>query len=134
MMRLYEPGDEFRLDANEHSTLELIEDIWGDDSYIKYSQEVEGHVMAIMVFKEYCERCYIGFFLIAKGYTARMAKELRSFVHDTFKRYKAIRVHTESLACEVIDRWHKFLGFEFEGLRRKLYNQKDYKSWAIVGE
>lgn len=93
-----------------------------------------GQVAAVLIWMEYHPGCYSAAFLISKNFRLRMGKELRDFVHNSMAKAKAVRIHTDSVACEQLDAWHKYMGFTNEGLRRKLMYGRDYHSWALVRE
>lgn len=100
------------------------ETLWGDDGLVK----------AILCYRQYADRCWLGFFLISTNFVAQYGVELRKHIHRTMERLNAIRLHTDSPANDLLQKWHQFLGFGYEGTRHKFMFSRDYDMWAIVRE
>lgn len=92
----------------------------------------KGMVAAILCFQEYHPRCWHGFFLIAIDFPPRLAVQLRNHIRATMIEKDAIRLHTDSQACPVLDQWHEWLGFKWEGTREKMFYGKDFNMWALM--
>lgn len=94
----------------------------------------EGMVQAIMMYTNYWGDCWRGGFLIAENFNPRLASVIRDHVHATMEKKNASRLHTESVACIELHRWHKFLGFKWEGCREGYLFGLDYDMWAKLRE
>lgn len=92
----------------------------------------KGMAAAILCFQNYHGRCWHGFFLVAIDFPARLAVVLRDHVRRTMVEKNAIRLQTDSVACKVLDDWHEFLGFKWEGCREKMLYGQDYNMWALM--
>lgn len=101
-----------------------VQTLWGDN----------GLVRAIICFRNYWGTCWSCFVLIAQDFGAYDACLLRGLIDQYMVQHGATRVQTESRATDTLRRWHKFLGFNLEGTRRKMMFNMDYDAWAIVRE
>lgn len=117
---------------NEFSDPDRVLDRLTDDSFEKQTLWHKGMAAAILAFQNYHGRCWHGFFLVADDFPARLALVLRDHVRKTMILKDAIRLHTDSVACSVLQQWHEFLGFKWEGCREKLLYGMDYDCWAII--
>jgi len=135
MIREYVNEDFDKLEMNGYIDPEL----YGDrlrlmlEAYNSYTMETEGKVMAIISFREYTRGCYSAFVLCSTLLEGKHTKELKVFIQGCIEALEAIRVETLSLKDDVIDRFHRFLGFSLEGTKVKFFNNKDYNMWAWVG-
>lgn len=91
-------------------------------------------IQAIIVFRNYWGRCWSGFLLISTDYSLRCAVELKRFLHNAINDLGAQRFQTESLSHPAIKKWHEWLGFAWEGHKKKFIFDRDYDCWAIVTE
>ena len=133
MIRPFESMDTRRLKPNEFSEPYDIDFIISDPDAVRFTQvDDQSNVQCIIVSRKYWRDNYVSFFLIAKDYPPRLARELKKAVHDFINDCGVKRIQTDSISCPMLDRWHQFLSFECEGLRRKMLNNKDFKSWAWV--
>jgi alkyl hydroperoxide reductase subunit AhpC len=98
------------------------------------SQVHADKVQAIIVFRNYWGRCWSGFLLICADYSLQCARELKRFLHDAIRDLGAQRFQTESLSHPTIKAWHEWLGFTYEGHKKKFIFDRDYDCWAIVTE
>ncbi len=94
----------------------------------------EGMVAAILLYTNYWGDCWRGCFLIAEDFPPRLIVVLRNHIRATMIKKNASRLHTESVSCPELTKWHEFLGFEYEGTRKKLLHGRDYDMWAILRE
>lgn len=117
---------------NEFSNPDFVLDQLQDHTYIVESMWCDGMVACIMCYKNYWGPNWMGFFLISESFNVRNALVLRNYIRDTMVRYDAKRLQTDSQACKVLDDWHEFLGFKYEGTREKLLFNKDYNMWALM--
>ena len=101
-----------------------VQTLWGDD----------GLVQAIICFRNYWGKCWSCFVLIAWNFKPFNAHQLRTLISRYMDERAAVRLQTESRAVPALRKWHKFLGFEHEGIKRKMMFNNDYDCWAIVRE
>lgn len=101
-----------------------VKTMWGND----------GLVQAIICVKNYWGRCWAGFILVAKNFDIRNAGDLRQLINFEMVRRDALRLQTDSVSCNELRAWHKFLGFTLEGTKKKMMFNRDYDCWAIVRE
>jgi hypothetical protein len=134
MIREFQLIDPRRLKGNKFSkTVGLTREIFDNPTFHKNTLVgADGEVYAIICFAPYWRRNFVSMFLIAENMPILAARELRKFLHDAIIDFNADRVQTESPACPELDRWHKFLGFTFEGCKAKMALDMDYNSWAMV--
>lgn len=92
----------------------------------------EGMVSAILMYTNYWGDCWRGCFLIAENFNPRLAGVMRAHIRAVMEEKNASRLHTESVACPELTRWHEYLGFEHEGCRKKMLFARDYDMWAIL--
>lgn len=132
MIRRFERADLRSFFPNEHSDVASVMFVFEDPYWLNFSFMVDGVTSAIICARRYWGNNYVAFFLISRGFKARNAVKLREFLHSAHKRFGAKRIQTDSVACEKIDAWHRFMGFKLEGRREKMMHGKDYNCWAIV--
>lgn len=101
-----------------------VKTMWGGD----------GLVQAILCVKNYWGRCWAGFILVAKNFDRTNAAGLRDLIHSEMAHRNAQRLQTDSVSCHELRAWHRFLGFELEGVKQKMMFNRDYDCWAIVRE
>lgn len=131
MIRHFEPPDARRLKPNEFSGTYDLAAIFQDESYYKHTLvDDNSDVQAIIVFRPYWQNNYVAFFLISQDFPKRLASELKEFVNNAILDLGADRVQTDSVHCEVLNRWHDWLGFTLEGCREKMIEGKDFNMWA----
>lgn len=102
--------------ANEFSRWDdALYTVFTSDFIEKYSLIHKGETKGIAVF---CEKAgkWWGFFLISANMTAREGKELRVRCEKEMENRGIKEISTASVQHEVIERWHKFLGFRKESL------------------
>lgn len=117
---------------NEHSNPDNVLDQLCSPEFVVLSLWHDGMVQAILVFKNYWGDCWHGFFLIAEGFPIKCAIFLKRFVHATMEKLNASRLQTDSVACDVLNKWHEWLGFELEGCKEKMMFGRDYNMWALM--
>lgn len=133
MIRPFESIDARRLKPNEFSEPYDVGFILGDPEAIRFTQvDEDSNVVCIIVAKKYWADNYLAFFLIAKDYPPRLAKELKKAIHGFIKDCGVQRIQTDSIDCDLLNRWHSFLEFQCEGIRKKMLHGKDFRSWAWV--
>lgn len=118
---------------NRFSKVEGIEFAFNDDNFYKATLvSKDSSVHALICFMRYWRNNFTAFFLISDNLKAKEAIELRKFVYEAAKDFQADRIQTDSVACESLTRWHKFLGFRSEGVREKMIYDQDYEMWAVL--
>lgn len=132
MIRKFKIEDLDSFDPNEYSDPQRVRCALDDATYEVQTLELEGKTMAVLCFQNYWGRNWHGFFLIAKGFTPRMAFILRSHIRHTMEIKDALRLQTDSVDCKILNDWHEFLGFQWEGCRRKMMFNRDYCMWALM--
>lgn len=98
--------------------------VWGIDNMVR----------AIICFRNYWGRCWSCFVLISRDFNKSDANRLRELMLRYIDERKAVRLQTESRSTPVLRKWHEFLGFKLEGIKRKMMFNQDYDCWAIVHE
>lgn len=101
-----------------------VQTVWGPD----------GLVQAIICFRNYWGACWSCFVLIAENFQLFNSCFLRNLIARYMDEQGAVRLQTESKADETLRKWHEFLGFTHEGVKRKMMFNQDYDMWAIVRE
>jgi len=101
-----------------------VRTLWGND----------GLVQAIICFRNYWGRCWSCFVLIARNFIYSNAVVLRDLIKQYMTEHNAVRLQTESRSDSILHKWHTFLGFTHEGVKRKMMFNQDYDMWAIVRE
>lgn len=117
---------------NEFSNPDNVLDQINDPAFEVQSLWHGGMVAAILCFRNYWGRNWLGFFLIAQDFPPKLAITLREHIRATMIKKDALRLQTESVACDVLNDWHHFLGFKWEGCREKMLFDKDYDQWALM--
>ena len=132
MIKPFEMNDLGFFEPNEFSHPAQVLESLRNKSMNVMSMWHKGQVVAIVCFRNYWGRNWEGFFLISKHFPARCALELRDYIQDNMLILDALRLQTDSQACKILDKWHRFLGFKWEGCRKKYLFGKDFNLWAIV--
>lgn len=101
-----------------------VQTLWGDD----------GMVLAICAVRNYWGQCWNGFFLISQDFPPAAIRTLRIAINNGMIANNALRLQTESVSNHTIRAWHKLLGFELEGVRKKMMFDRDYDMWALMRE
>lgn len=133
MIREFESMDVRRLKLNQFSGLMDMSFVYEDDTFYKKTLVGEASkVHSIICFKRYWGNNFLAFFLISDEMPSIHARELKRFIYNAIIEMGADRVQTDSIACEELDRWHKFLGFTWEGYREKMIFDKNYNMWGLL--
>lgn len=117
---------------NEHSDPDRVLVALRDPNVVKVTLWHDGMVAAILAFRNYWGSCWDGFFLIAADFPDRCAVMLKRYVRATMEEKNATRLQTDSVACDMLRRWHEWLGFKLEGTREKVLYNRDYDMWALM--
>lgn len=132
MIRPFQKSDLGYFVPNKFSNPDFVLDQLLDPAFEVESLWDDGMVQAILCYRNYWGRCWLGFFLVAEDFPAKLAVALRGHIRATMIRKDATRLQTESVACEALDKWHEFLGFKWEGCREKMMLDQDYNLWALL--
>ena len=134
MIRTYNSIDARRLkNPNKFSDVKSCIFALEDPNFYKATLVSEdSSIHAIICFMRYWGNNFAAFFLISDNLTGREAVELKKFIYQAVDDFQADRVQTDSVHCEVLTKWHEFLGFRSEGVREKMLYNKDYEMWSIV--
>lgn len=136
MIRRFDKLDLRRLRPNGYSTLTGLGEmafIFDDPTFYKQTLEDEnGAVICILCFKAYWQNNYLCFLMLSEDADFRHARQIKRFVYNVMEDFQCNRLQTDSLDCDTINRWHRFLGFELEGTRRKIINGQDFNMWAML--
>ena len=134
MIREFQLTDPRRIKGNTFSsTRGLMKDFFLNPVFYKQTLvSAGGDVYAIIVFGAYNIRNYIAMFFISEDMPLMAARELRKFLHGAIMDFNADRIQTDSPDCEMLNKWHKFLGFTLEGRREKMANNMDYNLWGML--
>lgn len=134
MIREFIERDLKEIKENGFTNMSII----GDDTpsfliNIGASTLIDGDIPIIIIgFLEYTKSCYTAFLICSKDMTAKHARELKKFLFNIADILKAKRLETTSLDCDILNRWHKFLGFTLEGTKIKYCDDKDYNIWGML--
>lgn len=132
MIREFQAEDINKIEINEYSGgiyLEQLKPLLKFYEGYVFEDEI---IKAILFFRKYAEDNYEGFLVCAKKINALDGRTIKNLIYTLKDRLKMKRIETLSLDCPVLNRWHKFIGFECEGIRRKFLDNKDYKMWGII--
>ena len=135
IIKPFQPTDLGAFIPNEYSDPDVVLDqlldpafevqtLWGDN----------GLVQAILCFRNYWGRNWMGFFLITRHLHPRTPVLLKQHIRKTMIERNALRLQTDSQATECLRKWHEWLGFTWEGCRKKLLFDRDYDMWALMRE
>lgn len=135
MIRTFKKEDLDGFVPNKYSTISDNLNVLENENIIKYSVIKNDKVLSILCFANYDgKKNYVCSLMMSKAASFIIAKEIKYFLHNMAKELELKRLQTDSIDCEFINKWHEFLGFKCEGIRKKLFNNIDYKMWAIVWE
>lgn len=133
MIREFVAEDLDKIEVNKFADAGLLNKFKSvSNMYEGWTLEKEGIIKAILFYRNYAEKNYEGFTLSSVYMSAFDGQEIKDFIYKLIKRLGVNRIETLSLDCEELNSWHKFLGFECEGIKRKFFKNKDYKVWAMV--
>lgn len=86
----------------------------------------------IICWKNYNLNNYQGFFIVSENFEGKNLKFLKKEMYKIADELQIERLETYSLKEKAIDVWHRLLGFELEGVKRKAVDGKDIGIWAIL--
>lgn len=133
MIRFFERIDARRIKANKFSGVGDMGFVFDDPEFRKFTLVGnDADVHAIICFRKYWENNYLAFFLLGDDMPVICARELKRFIYQAIADLGAERVQTDSVDCDLLTKWHKFLGFKHEGKREKMIYNQDYSMWSVV--
>lgn len=116
---------------NEFSDPAEVQFAMTDPKWDIFTMWENNKVEAIICARRYWGNNYMAFFLISATFRTRNAARLRQWIHGTYERFNVKRIQTDSQANEMLDAWHRFMGFTLEGRREKMMHGKDYHCWGL---
>ena len=133
MIRDYIKGDEHSMLMNKYSSNADAFEILADNSVKKKTIEDIAGAKVIACWKDFGEGRFDTFLLMAIDVTISNIRELKKLFTDIIHNNSPKLLVTHSLDDEVIDKWHRFLGFEKTG---SVYNidGKMFNEWVIKWE
>lgn len=138
MIRDYVDEDLDLIDLNEYSEPERVTNRESFREILKqwhsFTVYNDKGIEAILCYIEYHPGCYKAFILAGKVISMQISRQIKRFLHRMAIEMKATRLETESQDCEMLNRWHRFLGFELEGTKRKYMRGCDYNVWSMIWE
>lgn len=117
---------------NKFSNPDHVLEQLSDPSFEVESLWHDGDVHAILMYTNYWGTCWRGCFLVSEHFNPKLAVVLRDHIAATMEKKNASRLHTESVSCPELTAWHEYLGFTWEGCRKKMLFGRDYDLWAIL--
>lgn len=130
-IRRFQPQDLQSFKPNQFSDPATVMFALEDEKWDIFTLKDGDKTEAIIAARRYWGNNYVAFFLISKDFRPRNAIKLREFVHSTHERFGVKRIQTDSQAHPMLDAWHEWLGFKFEGKREKMMHGKDYHCWGL---
>ena len=132
-VREFRAADLDNIQENEYSNFESFKGLLGLEQLLKATLVEGEEVICIMAAIEYSDTKWKGFLLVSELMRARHGVFIKEVLEKFLTEHNVTRLETESVACKNIDRWHRFLGFELEGTKRKFIDNIDFNIWSITG-
>lgn len=138
MIREFRKQDVFDIKFNQFAEIESIGmtiDQYGEmlEKFTSWTLVHDDKVQCILSISEFFNGTYTSGILFSADFNPICAREVKKFIHNyVLKEFRMIRLETESVDCDELNKWHKFLGFESEGVKRKYLNGKNYRIWSII--
>lgn len=117
------------MDLNEFSDVTRFQCLFDNPEYRKYTL-VDGNPVMVFCFREYWQGNYEAFILASTSMTLKHGKIFKEMIERAAVEMSIKRIHTVSVACDKLDKWHEYLGFTPEGTHKKLMFNQDYRTWA----
>jgi len=130
MIRDFKREDLDLIDANEFGELELYRTMIDLVDFKTLTKD--GEIMCILGYFKYWGDNYKSFLIISKKFDYIYARTARKLLYGLFNQLGACRIETESPDIPMLNRWHKFLGYEKEGTKVKFMENKDYNVWGML--
>ena len=134
MIREFVKSDLKNFEPNLYSKYDDYIDIFDNEVYLKYSLIKNNKVEAILCFYNYWEDNWNCFSLMSKDFKFSYAREVKKFMNHCITTLKPKKLETDSVDCEMLNRWHKFIGFDLEGTKRNHIYGQNINMWGIVWE
>lgn len=100
-----------------------------------WTLEENGKIRIIIAIIEYAKRCYYGLIYGAKDLNKYDVMKLKKFMDKKCLELNMIRLETTSIDKDYINKYHRFLGYKEEGIKKNYYGDgNDYKIWSILWE
>lgn len=137
MIRKYKPEDFDNIERNEFYSEGFIgsdrfKEMLLNENVHTFTQTDGDNVLCIIVFFTIGQGIYQCGLVFSQSYLSMYAKEFKNFLYDSINAYNIRRLETESVDCSILNRWHDFLGFTMEGVKREYVDFKDYRMWSIL--
>lgn len=132
MIRDYQNGDEKKAKFNGFSDASIIPEVFADPTYVKHTVEDNGAVKIIACYREYAPSSYATFLLMAEDVGVSHCKELKRLLNNVTMKLRPKRVLTYSHDCDLLNRWHEFLGFKKEDENGVLIEGKKFNKWVMA--
>lgn len=132
MFRKTTPEDLQELEPNRFTDMARFETTMSEAGAEAYSLVQDGEVKCVVSIWQYHPHCFQSGIAFSEHFTNLDARKLKKFIWRKIEEYCAIRTHTFSEAHPVVDRIHRFLGFNCEGTLRKMMYGQDYRVWSCV--
>lgn len=111
----------------------ILMNIFEDEECFRYSYIDQGIVKAIIIFKEVEPEEYYGFFVISESFRFKDGRMVKQFMEHCARKLRPKKVFTASPICDVINRWHEYLGMVIADVKEvngKRVNIWELKAWA----
>lgn len=128
MIRAYQAGDQFHIKRNHFSSIALEHEVFMSDRCTKHTLEENGEVKAIICWWEQSPRHYCAFIVMVEKLEMRHLIHLKKFLIESMKKYQAT-VCTYSHDCDILNRWHAFIGMALEGVVE--LNGQKFNVWVM---
>lgn len=70
--------------------------------------------------------------IASDSFNGSAAAFLKEVIPQKMVELDVNRIETESIDCEELNKYHEFLGFTKEGVKRHYIGRKDYVMWSIL--
>ena len=134
MIREFIKSDLDNFKPNKFSKYEDYKEIFDDDECLKFSLIKNNKVAAIMCFHCYWGNNWQCFILIEENFKRVYMRHIKNFMDFAIGVIKPSRLSTDSIDCDLVNRFHKFLGFKLEGTREKYIYDENINMWAMIWE
>lgn len=131
MIELFKTSDLKDFQPNEFSKPEDLPAIVGNPGWQKFTYWVNEKVECIICFWEVEPRIFGAFFLISRNFKVLWAKNLKRFIYSKALELKASSIISFGADCEIINKWHEFLGFELVGNKCAEIGNKTFNRWEV---
>lgn len=122
------------MNVNKFTEMSLMEGILQSPSLCSHTiVDSAGDPFIIFFAIEYSPTKFSGFLIASNDFSGvDKMRFVKKFVKNSFLSYNMTRLETLSFDCDELNRWHKFLGFELEGTKKKFIGNKNYNVWGMI--